>query len=241
MLNLACGTRMHWGWNNLDFSPYARLRRRPFLTRILCRIRFVSEERNRRLLKVDPYIILWNLRKGIPFVDSTFDVLYHSHFLEHLERSAAAKFLRECHRVLKPGGVLRVVVPDLELLAKAYLESLRQLDEGVPTAERAHSSAIYELFDQMVRTEVTGTTEQKGWNALVERLIRRSAADAGELHRWMYDRYSLDQLLESVGFSSVRQQDASTSQIANWESFHLDTNDDGTPYKLLSLYLEAMK
>jgi len=232
---------MHWGWNNLDFSPYARLRRRPLLTTVLRRIRFVSEERYRRLQSVDPQVIQWNLRKGIPFADCTFDVLYHSHFLEHLERSAAVKFLRECQRVLKPGGTLRVVVPDLELLASAYLESIRQLDYGHPTAEMAHERAIYELFDQMVRAEVTGTTEQKGWVARVEGLIRRNAANAGELHRWMYDRYSLGRLLESIGFRNIRQQVASRSEISGWESFHVDTNEDGNPYKPESLYLEATK
>jgi predicted SAM-dependent methyltransferase len=232
---------MHWGWNNLDFSPYAHLRRRPLLTNVLRRIRFISDQRFNRLQNVDPQIIEWNLRKGIPFGDCTFDALYHSHFLEHLDKRAAGTFLQECFRVLKTGGLLRVVVPDLELLVSDYVESVRQLDHGHPEAAARHQRAIYELFDQMVRAEVTGTTEQKGWVACVEGLLRRNAAQAGELHQWMYDRYSLGQLLESVGFSGVQQQDASTSRIAEWESFHLDTNDDGTPYKRESLYLEAMK
>lgn len=241
MLNLACGTRMHWGWNNLDFSPYARLRRRSLLTKVLYKIRFISEERHRRLQEVDPEVIQWNLRKGIPFADNTFDVLYHSHFLEHLERTAAAKFLQECHRALKVGGILRVVVPDLQVLMLAYLESLKAAESGNPEGLRNHQRAINELFDQMVRTEVTGTTEQKGWVARVERLIRRNAAKAGELHRWMYDRYSLAKLLESIGFKNIQQQDASSSHISDWEIFHLDRNEGGTPYKPESLYLEATK
>jgi predicted SAM-dependent methyltransferase len=241
MLNLACGTKMHWGWNNLDFSPYARLRRRPLLTDVLRRIHYISDQRFSRLQNVDPQIIAWNLRKGIPFADCAFDVLYHSHFLEHLDKRAAVGFLQECFRVLKLGGVLRVVVPDLELLASTYLESLKQLDRGDAAAEKAHQRAIYELFDQMVRTKVTGTTEQMGWVARVEGLFRRNAAQAGEVHQWMYDRHSLRRLLESVGFGSIQQQTASTSHIVDWQSFHLDTNEDSTPCKWESLYLEARK
>lgn len=240
-LNLACGTKMHWGWNNLDFSLYARLRRRRLVTRFLRKIGFISDQRYERLQSVDPQIIQWNLRRGVPFADCTFDVLYHAHFLEHLEERAAVGFLQECFRVLKPGGMLRVVVPDLELLASTYLESLRQLDHGDPAAETAHQRAIYELFDQMVRTRVTGTTEQKRWVARVEGLFRTNAARAGEVHQWMYDRYSLCQLLERVGFGDVLQEKACTSRIEGWESFHLDADKDGTPYMPESLYLEAMK
>ena len=84
MLNLACGTRMHHGWNNLDFSPYARLAHRPRLTSMLKAFGMLSNERLKRLAEVDPEIIAWDLRKGIPFAPNTFDVVYHSHFLEHI-------------------------------------------------------------------------------------------------------------------------------------------------------------
>ena len=55
-----------------------------------------------------------DLRKGIPFTDASADNIFSSHFLEHLSRSDGCQLLTECYRVLKPGGTLRVGVPDLE-------------------------------------------------------------------------------------------------------------------------------
>ena len=48
-------------------------------------------------------------------------MVYSSHFLEHIPRDQVAPFLQECWRILKPGGVLRIVVPDLENLCRIYL------------------------------------------------------------------------------------------------------------------------
>src|SRR4051812_14467764 len=159
MLNLACGTRMHWGWNNLDFSPYTRLARNPALTSCLRRIGFISSQRSERLSQVDPEIISWDLRKGIPFTPATFDVVYHSHFLEHLEREAGRRLLLECHRVLRPGGIIRVVVPDLQFLASNYVQSASSMQASSNGHIDQHRKNVEALFDQMVRSEATGARE----------------------------------------------------------------------------------
>ena len=104
MLNLACGTRMHPEWNNIDFSVYARLRRYPKIVGFLHKVGLISNERFQQFEKVDPNIIVWDLRRGIPFESETFDIVYHSHFLEHIDSDKALRFLGECYRVLKPGG-----------------------------------------------------------------------------------------------------------------------------------------
>ena len=74
LLNLACGTRTDWSWNNLDFSPYATLRRYPLLAGILDSVGFLSEERLQRLESIDPEIIRWNLARGIPFSGESFEI-----------------------------------------------------------------------------------------------------------------------------------------------------------------------
>lgn len=58
---------------------------------------------------------------GIPAADASLDVVYHSHMLEHLSAAEGLAFTRECFRVLRPGGLLRVLVPDLELWARNYV------------------------------------------------------------------------------------------------------------------------
>ena len=60
-----------------------------------------------------PGIIAHDLRLGIPFPDATYDLVYHSTMLSHLRPPDALSLMRECGRVLKPGGVLRVVTEDL--------------------------------------------------------------------------------------------------------------------------------
>lgn len=62
-----------------------------------------------------------DLRRGIPQPDKSADFVYHEHFLEHLTQAEGLAFLKECHRVLKPGGVMRIVMPDLRALAFAYV------------------------------------------------------------------------------------------------------------------------
>jgi predicted SAM-dependent methyltransferase len=59
---------------------------------------------------------------GLPFSDCSIDAIYASHLLEHFTTVNARKLLEESHRVLKPGGVVRLVVPSLEYAIKAYNE-----------------------------------------------------------------------------------------------------------------------
>lgn len=239
-LNLACGARTHPEWNNLDFSPYAKLARRPKLAALLRRIGILSRQRFNRLQYVDPDILCYNLLKKLPFADQTFDVVYHSHFLEHLDRHLAPPFLSECHRVLKTGGILRIALPDLHPLAEAYLDSYRKLENN-PQHLHLHQQNVAAIFDQMVRVESSGTNEQKPLVRWIEKKMGRNAQSTGELHRWMYDFYSLKALLEELGFHSVSKQLADTSAVPGWSRFHLDTNSDGTTYKPESLFVEAKK
>ena len=103
-----------------------------------------------------PGVIAHDIRNGLPFGDNSFSAVYHSHVLEHLRRSAAPAFLRECYRVLAPGGILRVVVPDLEAIARLYLKNLEGAVAGDAEAARRHEWMLLELLDQMVRDEGGG-------------------------------------------------------------------------------------
>lgn len=125
-LNLGCGTRFHPEWTNLDFTSS------------------------------DPSVISYNLRAGVPFPENTFDVVYHSHVLEHFSRSDAVDLLRDCRRVLKKGGIIRIVVPDLESLARTYLYALERAIERDPQWEQNYEYLMLELFDQAVRDRPGG-------------------------------------------------------------------------------------
>jgi hypothetical protein len=64
---------------------------------------------------------------------------------------------------------------------------------------------------------------------------------SGEVHQWMYDRYSLALLLEKCGLEKIVQRTATESCIPDWGNWNLDTEPDGTLYKPDSLYMEAIK
>jgi SAM-dependent methyltransferase len=130
MFNIGCGVRMHRDWNNVDFSYLVRLRRHMGLAKWLHRFGVLSELRWNRVPLIAPDVIVHDLRKGIPAPDDSVDVVYHSHVLEHIDRDIAPIFLRECLRVLRPGGILRVAVPDLEKYARDYLSPVAILDAG---------------------------------------------------------------------------------------------------------------
>lgn len=71
---------------------------------------------------------------GIPFADARFDGVYHARLLEKLARGQVLPFLRECFRVLRPGGILRVTTKNAESLLRTYLDTLAEVRTGEPGA-----------------------------------------------------------------------------------------------------------
>lgn len=242
MLNLGCGTRMDPRWNNVDRSPLARLARHPWIASVAHRLGLLSGERYRRLGRIDPGIVLWDLRKGIPYPDGSFDVVYHSHFIEHMDREAAPRVIAECFRVLKPGGTLRVVAPDLRALVRRYDASLAALEADGPTAASLaeHDASIEAIFEQMVRREAAATRAQRPLVRFLERRLR-TARSAGETHRWMYDAWSLKALLAASGFVETSEAGYAESRVDGWAEFPLDREEDGRETRPGSVYVEGTR
>ena len=240
-VNLGCGTKTNFEWNNVDFTPYARIRQKMWLAKILRKCGLLSELRWERLNHMDQDIICWNLKRGIPFPDKTFDVVYHSHLLEHLPKSDALVFLTECHRICKTGGIIRVVVPDLEHMARTYLEAVSRLDSGDESAWCNYDDVVYGMFDQMVRQQAIGTNAQKRMLARFEAMIRGGPERTGERHRWAYDRFSLARGLSNAGFANIAVRSFDKSAIQSWNRYGLDQKHDGSEYKPNSCYIEGVR
>lgn len=68
-----------------------------------------------------------DLRNPLPYLDASVDLVFNEHFLEHITREQGVTFLKECRRILKPGGIFRVSTPDLRWLAAQYVGG--KLDE----------------------------------------------------------------------------------------------------------------
>lgn len=119
-INLGCG---HWkfdGWINVDLDRD-------------CRPDVCS-----------------NLAAALPFRDACADYLHTEDFIDQLELAQASAFLRECHRILKPGGVLRVLTPDVEQLARLYLHD----PESLKTLWREHVGVplVYDTAAEILNT-----------------------------------------------------------------------------------------
>jgi len=209
-VNLGSSARAAPGWNDGDFSWIMRLGRHRRLSAFLRWVGLLSPFRYERILKLDPDPSCWDLRRGIPF-QRTFDGVYHSHVLEHLDREDAPGFLAEWFRVVKPGGILRVVVPDFELLARSYLDIVGRMPDRASLSE--HTFAVEQMSDQMI--------------------VRTPR------HRALQN--PVGELLRTAGFEDLQVRGPDTSAIPGWRAFHLDTEPNGVVFIPSSLYFEGRR
>jgi ubiquinone/menaquinone biosynthesis C-methylase UbiE len=251
-VNIGCGRRYHRDWINLD------------------------------TVAMGPGVIPYDVTRGIPLPDATGDFLYLGSTLEHFRRSDTHRFLRECHRVLRPGAVIRVTVPDLEAICRLYLQKLESATSGDAAARQDREWMLLELFDQMTRERTGGEMlEYLAQNPLpneafvMERigvegrelveLVRQGSPEAraaetapplvpdqraleigrfrlsGEVHHWMYDRFSLAVLLQEAGFCAPVHRRPDESYLSNWAHFGLETLPDGTVIKPDCFAMEATR
>jgi len=167
-INLGCGLSIAPGWINIDNSPNARLARYPWIRRTLWKLGILSD----RLYSVgwSDSIHTYDLKKTLPYKDSSVDYVYTSHFLEHLELKDSQRLMSEVFRILKPGGIVRVVIPDLALGARQYVAAI----EANPDDANAANDFLNWL--QLNRPELR------------------------DPHLWMYDAPSLTAILRECGF-----------------------------------------
>lgn len=94
-----------------------------------------------------PVDLAWNLDQPLPFSDGSVDAIFHEHVLEHLVLDRGYTLLRESYRVLKPGGVLRIGVPDAGRYVRSYCDRkdgfLERVRPDRPTALLALQEEFY--------------------------------------------------------------------------------------------------
>ena len=240
ILNLGCGNKTSDSNDviNIDWSIYHKIKNNRVLQFIA--LPFFDKDRKHYYNSLPENIVAHNLKKGIPFKNNSVDVVYHSHVFEHLPKEHAKKFMAEVKRVLKPGGIQRIVIPDMETLCQELIDHLAICDvneEEYPL----HENFIDNIIGQCVQEESVGTTKQSKLQATLEKIILGSAKKRGQTHQWMYDRISLKLLLKECGFTNIKALHFNESDIKNWNSYGLDLNGDKTVYKKRSLFMEAKK
>jgi SAM-dependent methyltransferase len=239
LLNLGCGTIMDRSWNNLDFSPYAFMKNHKNIANLAIKVGLLSKERRSMLAKIDPSIVYWDLRRGIPFANRQFDAVYMSNVLEHFDLNTAIFILKECHRILKAKSVVRIVTPNFEALVKDYTDTL-EATKNNSVGVTKHLFSIANIFEQITRDQLYGIKHQAKYIKVIENSLRKNARVAGEAHRWMFDETSLSYYLKKTGFGKVKTQDFKLSEILGFSKFKLESQIKPSTQKL-SLYIEGIK
>jgi SAM-dependent methyltransferase len=167
-----------------------------------------------RVLRWPASVRVRDLTRGIPHATGSVDAIYSSHMLEHLEPDDALFVLRDCYRALRPGGTLRIVVPDLNFIVRAYLEGKR---EFLPSSAQANADAFLESLD--FRPAPRG--------GIATRALRRALRSDDGGHKWMYDEDSLILRLREIGFRDVRRvpfgegRDTEAARLDSRSPFHV--------------------
>lgn len=192
-LHVGCGNILLPGWLNILFEK--------------------REEYGRIIHRNGTLFLNYNLLKEWPFVESSVSYITGSHFIEHLDLNQGMRFTRECFRILKKGGVIRLSCPDLEVYATNYVKRNRA------------------FFDNPLIRE---------WccfkNAVTfGEIFIAKAYDSGGSHKWFYDFESLKHILETAGFKNVKRVGRLEGQTPDLEKIEPDRRE------LETVYVEAVK
>lgn len=166
-------------------------------------------------MKIGSGILTMKLPEGLQrFDDNSVRYIYTSHFLEHLEYpKAALDFVRECYRLLTPGGVLRIIVPGIEKIIGAYVQG---------------DQAFFAIQEEMHPSWCTTKLEHLMY-----------ALQQNGQHKYGYDFETLEKLLSQAGFGEIVESDYNKSQVDDLRiDYRAKTDNKG---KYLSLYVDATK
>ena len=182
-LNVGCGPIQPEGWVNIDNSNRAKLAANlPWLNQWLVWLKvFPPTEYNNKTSPID-------IRKTLPFDGESVSAVYCGEVLEHLIYPEGLFFLKECFRILIPGGILRVRVPDNYDFWKNYCCEYEQT-HSLPREKwnEGHTRWIDMFFRDIC-------------------IKRPWFGSMGHYHKWMYDEISLVLMFEKVKFINVERK-----------------------------------
>lgn len=170
-----CGWSAPEGWRNFDSSPTLRFERIPLIGRLYTR-------NSRRFPDNVEY---GDIVKGLPVAERSSDGAYCSHVLEHLSLADFRTALVNTYEILRPGGVFRLVVPDLEHMVRRYIDN--------PSESAAHAL--------MMDTGLGWERRERGFREFCVSWLGNSR------HLWMWDFKNIAAELRHAGFAGIRRAD----------------------------------
>lgn len=172
-VHYGCGFDAPDTWINYDASPTLIFERIPFLGRLYTK----NEKRF-------PKNVVWgDIVRGLPHKNESVHGIFCSHILEHLSLEDCRKALRNTYQILKPEGIFRMVLPDLEFAVGQYC------------SDSSADGAIRFMESTLLGATVRGSLAKK----IIESALGNSK------HLWMWDEKSLTQELKKAGFRIIRR------------------------------------
>ncbi|MBD2139673.1 methyltransferase domain-containing protein [Anabaena sp. FACHB-1237] len=163
-----------------------------------------------------------DLNKRWRFTSASVDVVYASHVFEHLTLVTAKLFIQEAYRVIKPNGVIRIVVPDLYKLSKNYIHRYE-------TGEQDASNEL--LYSLNLHQEGTYSADRN----FLEKILNLIQGYPHQ-HKYMYDSFSLKKIISDAGFIDICESSYAVSSNIP-EIKQVEFTKEGVP----SVYIEAIK
>jgi len=173
-LHLGCGTAYKEGWINIDNNSDSNISR------------------------LDLH---WDLRAPLPFPANSADFIYHEHFLEHLTVQEGLAALKDFHSTLKPGGIMRIAMPDLQSMVNFYLN---------PDWKEQSRAFFLKFGLDFVQTRAEMLNINFRWWG----------------HQWLYDWEELERRLKEAGFTRITQCRLRQSTIPELQG--LETRNEST-------------
>lgn len=133
-------------------------------------------------------------KERLPFADQEVSCVYSEHFIEHITDKEGRAFVKESHRVLASGGLIRVATPDLEYVAKKYLSPQWREQEWLTWPQYRYVKTRCKMFN----------TSMREWG-----------------HQYLYDGEELTALLAAAGFTSLQRKsfgESSFEELQNLET-----------------------
>lgn len=187
-----------------------------------------------------------DLANGIPLPDCSVDLLYSSHLIEHIPHDSIVDHLNECRRVLRLGGVYRIVAPDLVKIAKRYVKMTEclvcaSLHEDYMNVVNIAS----DMFAQIIPRYPAHWSQYSPPLRLLLKVLKGNTYRSGDAHRWMYSPQELLWLsTNKCGYSSACLASFNSTNIKfplDISVLDSDSLNPAKPRKADSFYVEIVK
>ncbi len=149
------------------------------------------------------FMLNHDLTSGIPASNNSLDAVYHAHMLEHLSYTDGISFLNEVYRVLKPGAIHRIVVPDLRAFVMAYLDNSSILLKKYKEEALSNNSEIYETNGSIFMGMLHNHGHKMGWDyETLEFCLKRSGFS--DIRQTLYQESSMADIVHMEPYSPLR-------------------------------------